>query len=137
MMREDKIAAALAALPLELERIKDTLSTGLRESNNAVPLQGARYVGVGTAGGRTMAWGGSGRLVGWSLRATGGPVTVVLRDSRTDTGDVIAYVELTDASSDTQWFGPGGISFGEGLYVQAIAPGAGVIQGAVWLGAVD
>lgn len=137
MKFEDKIAAAIAAIPLELERVRDELTEGLQQFHNGVPLQGARYVPVGATG-RTMAWGGSGRLVGWSLRATGGPVTVVIRDARNlDSGDPFAYIELTDASSSNLWFGPGGISFVEGLYVQQVAPGAGVVQGAVYLGAVD
>lgn len=136
MKIEQRIAEATNPLLLELERVRTELATGLQEFHQGTRLQGARYVGVG-AGGRTMAWGGQGRLVGWSLRATGGSVTVVLRDSRTDSGDILAMVELAAEASETIWLGPGGVSFVEGLYVEALSDDGGVLQGAVWLGAVD
>lgn len=137
MRNDEKLLAAIAALPLAFEQMSAELATGLQSFHNGVPLQAARYVPVGAAGGRSLACAAAGRLVGWSLRATGGPVTVVLRDSRTEAGDAIAYVELADNDSETVWLGPGGVSFVEGLYVQTVSAGAGVIQGAVWLGAVD
>jgi hypothetical protein len=131
---EDKVAAAIAAIPLELERVRDELTEGLQQFHNGVPLQGARYVPVGI-GGRTMAWGGSGRVLGWSLRATGGPVTVALCDGHDTNADPFMYVDLADGVASNAWFGTTGISFVEALFVQAL--GAGVMQGSVFLGAVD
>jgi len=137
MMHDDKIAAAIASIPLELEKIKDELAVGMREFHNGIALQGARYVTVGANGGRSLACASSGRLVGWSLRAITGAVTVTLSDSRDSTGEIFATIELAAGASDTRWFGPGGISFGDGLYVLVSTTTGGVVQGAVWLGAVD
>ena len=82
-----------------------------------------------------LVWAGPGRLVGWSLTATTNDVTVTLRDSRDTTGDPIATIVVKAGSDAQQWAGPGGVSFGEGLY--ADVSGAGTLTGAVWLGAVD
>jgi len=140
-MHDDKIAAALASIPAELtlglDRIKDELRVGLTEFHNGMALQGARYVTVGAGGGRSLASAGAGRLVGWSVRAITGAVTVTLSDSRDGTGEIFATIEIAAGASDTRWFGPGGISFGDGLYVLVSTTTGGVIQGAVWLGAVD
>ena len=137
MRHEDALAAAISAIPLELSRIKSELREGLTEYHNGIALQGARYVKVGSGGGRSLACAGSGRLVGWSLRAITGAVTVTFADSRDNSGDIFATIELAAGASDTRWFGPGGVSFGDGLYVQVSTTTSGVIQGAVWLGAVD
>ena len=133
----DELVAAIAELPLAFERMGAELRVGLQAFHNGVPLQGARCVQVGATGSTTLAWAGPGRLVGWSLRAVGGPVSVVIRDSRTSSGDILAVIELTENQAETRWLGASGVSFVEGVYVQAVAPGAGVIQGAVYLGAVD
>lgn len=137
-MRDDKLLAAIEALPLAFERMSAELSEGLQPFHQGVPLQGARYVPVGVTGSAALAWAGTGRLAGWSLRATGGPVSIVVRDSRMSGGDIIACVELAAEASETIWLG-GGVSFIEGLYVQTVAGGAGtgVIQGALYVGAVD
>lgn len=130
----DEVAEAIGRIPLELDRVRSELSTGLAQFHNSQRLTGARYVPVG-AGGRTLASAGAGRLVGWSVRAIGGAVSVTLRDARADDGEVLAVLELAAGASQTDWFGPGGISFVEGLRVTAT--GAGALEGAVWLGAVD
>lgn len=140
-MSEKDVLAAIAGIPMEFERVRDELAEGVIQYHNAIPLQGARVITVGTAGGpglpggRTLACAAAGRLVGWSLRATGGHVTVVMRDGRDIGGDPIGYCELDDTRSETIWLGSGGISFTDGLYVQVL--GAGTAQGAVYLGAVD
>ncbi len=139
MSWQDELRDAIAAIPLALEQVRSELSAGLGEYHNGLRLQGARAVTVG-AGGRDLASAGSGRLVGWSLRATGGEVVVTLRDGRDDSGDPLAVLELDGAAlgpacCSTQWIGPGGVSFVEGLYLDAA--GAGTLTGSVWLGAVD
>lgn len=135
MIRDDKILAAIAAIPLELERVRAELTTGLAEFHNGAQLRAARPVQVGATGSTALAWVGAGRLVGWSIRATGGAVTVVLRDARDASGDILAAIELAAGAAETVWLGPGGVSFAEAVYVQTA--GAGIIQGAVYLGAVD
>ncbi len=123
--------AALLAIPMELQHIGAKIAAGLTETHNGLRLTGARFHDVS----RRLVSTGSGRLVGWSVRATGGPVTVLLRNGRDSAGDVMALIDLVDTESDTQWFGPGGIAFPEALFLDQT--GTGTLTGALWLGAVD
>lgn len=132
MSIHDDVLEAIGRIPLEFEKIRTELSEGVQQYANAVRLRGARAVPVGPAG-RPLVWAGPGRLVGWSVHATGGAVTVVLRDGRDGSGDAIAAIELTAGASSTT---PApGVSFTEGLF--AVVTGAGTLEGSVWLGAVD
>jgi hypothetical protein len=131
---EDALLARLEQLPVELQKVSTELSVGLQQYANGNRLRGARAVVVGAAG-RPLLWAGPGRLVGWSVHAVGGAVTVVLHDSRDASGDTLAAIELAAGASQSFWAGPGGVSFGEGLY--ATISGAGAVEGALWLGAVD
>jgi hypothetical protein len=136
MSWQDDLTQAIAQIPLAIEQNRTELATGVAQFQNGIRLQGARYQPVGASqGGRNLPWAGQGRLVGWSLRATGGAVSVDLRDSRDDAGDTIATIDLAAGSSQTIWLGPGGISIVEGLRV--VPSGAGVLTGAVYIGAVD
>ena len=128
----DNVAAALLAVPMELQRITSELRAGLTEYHNGQRITGDRYI---PAGGRAMAWGGAGRLTGWSVQAVGGPVKVLLRDGRTADGEVLAVIDLVEEESDTQSLSRGGVAFPEGLYLDR--SGAGTLLGAVWIGAVD
>jgi len=77
-----------------------------------------------------------GRLAGWSLRADTSTATINLYDGpAADPARYLATIELAAGSSQTEWFGPGGISFVDGLYVEVT--GTGAVTGAVWIGAVD
>ncbi|WP_154793305.1 hypothetical protein [Occultella kanbiaonis] len=130
----DRIAATLAAIPLELERVKSELATGLQAFAGNTALQGARVLPVGPTG-RPLAWAGPGRLVGWSVRAGEAAAALTLRDSRqAGEGDVVAVLDVPAGESATVWLGPGGVSITEGLYVETAGD---VTAGAVWLGAVD
>lgn len=131
---EERIAHALEQLPIELEKGRTELQVGLAQYANGNRLTGARPAVIGAAG-RPLLSAGSGRLVGWSVHATGGAATIVLHDSRDASGDTIAAIELAAGTSQTIWAGPGGVSFGEGLY--AAITGAGAVEGSVWIGAVD
>lgn len=128
----ENLTAALLSIPMELERTRASLEAGLSEFHNGTRLEGARAL---TAADRKLAWGGKGRLVGWSVRAVDGPVTVVLRNGRDEGGEPLAVIDLVDTESDTQWIGPTGVFFGEALYLDRT--GAGRLEGAVWIGAVD
>jgi hypothetical protein len=131
---DEHLIDTLAQVPLELERLRNVTEAGLAQSHNSAPLTGARHLVAGPAG-RAMAWGGAGRLVGWSVRSTGGASTVTLRDSRDTSGEIIAVINLVAETSETQCLPAPGISFGEGL--NATVTGPGVLEGAYWLGAVD
>jgi hypothetical protein len=126
------MAAAIAAIPLEIDRIRSTFEAGLAQFTGTSRLDAARYL---PAGGRALAWDGRGRLVGWSLQAVDGPVTLIVRDGRDEHGEPVAVVDLADAQTATVWLGPGGVSCPNGLYLDRT--GAGTLAGAVWLGAVD
>jgi len=131
---QDDLTRVIGELPLAFEKIRTELAEGVQQYQNAVRLRGARYVPIGT-GGRPLVYAGPGRLVGWSLHATGGAVTVVLRDSRDGGGDAIGAIELAAGTSQTVPAPGGGVSFVEGLF--AVVSGAGTLEGSVWLGAVD
>ena len=129
-MREN-IQAALLALPMELERIRSELQAGLSQFHNGNRVTGARYLPAN----RPLVSGGNGRLVGWSVRAAGGPVSLTLRDGRDGAGDVVAVLELAAGEDSTETLPGGGVSFGEAL--SAEVTGGGALQGAFYVGAVD
>lgn len=131
---EERIEAHLAAIPLEIDRVHSSLAAGLQNFANGTRLQGARYVGAG-ASGAPLVWASAGRLVGWSLSSAGAPCVVLLTDSRNGTGLTVAKITIPADASKELWLGPGGVSFVDGLYVTVT--GAGVLDGALWLGAVD
>jgi hypothetical protein len=132
MKSNGDIVAAIQSIPLELERVRSQFEASLAHFHNGVRLDAARYL---PADGRTLAHAGQGRLVGWSVQAVGGSVTLVLRDGRDETADALAVVSLSTGESQTQWFGPGGISVTEALFLDRT--GAGTLVGSVLLGAVD
>lgn len=127
----DKIDEKVTNALLASERHMAEIAVGLAAFQNGHRITAARSLPVNVA----RAWGGSGRVVGWSVKATGGPVTVYLRDSRDVEGQVLAVIDLTDGQHETVSLAPGGVSFGEGLFLDKT--GAGTLAGAVWLGAVD
>lgn len=139
MRGTDQLIAAIEAIPVQFARMQDELAAGLQEFHNGQELRAARPLQIGATGANTLAWAGPARLVGWSVRATDGPMTVLLRDARSDSGDILAAIELAAGQSQTVWLGPGGVSAGEGIYVQAVqaVPATGAIQGAIYLGSVD
>lgn len=127
---ENHVAAALTA-SAELERIRSVLESAVAASDRGNRLQGSRALPV--QAGRALLWGGSGRLMGWSLRAAGGAVTLTLRDGRDDTADPVAVINIAaDATSNHQ---VPAASFNDALWLQR--SGAGTLEGAVWIGAVD
>ena len=134
MNLSEKLLDVLTRVDATLEQDRAVLQAALTLTQNATRLRGARPVPAGDDG-RPLLWAGPGRLVGWSLTATGGAAPVVLRDSRDAGGDPVASITLAAGESTALWAGPGGVSFGEGLFADITA--AGTLTGAVWLGAVD
>lgn len=101
----------------------------LERSLGAVQLHGALAMQVGT-GGTTRPAASAGSLVGGSLRNTGaGAAIVIIRDGRDATAPVIASISLAIAESKTPWFGPDGLAYTDGLFIDLI----GTIEGAVYL----
>jgi hypothetical protein len=117
----------------EAEKTRLTLEAGFSSSLRGTRLSGALPRPVQP---NASAYTAGGRLVGWSIRATGGEVVLNLYDGpAADPARFVAAVDLPTGGSQSQWMGPGGISFVEGLYVEST--GAGTPIGALWIGAVD
>jgi hypothetical protein len=56
---------------------------------------------------------------------------VVIRDGDDATDDIVAVVEFAANGSGTQWFGPQGIPFSTGLFVDRVA---GESEGVLYVG---
>lgn len=131
----DKINERVAEALLEVEKHTAQVAAGLTQFNNGVRLTGARPLPVNSHG---RLWGGSGRLVGWSVYAKGGPVEVLVRDSRVGgAGDPLGGFNLVDGGSSSSWMGPGGVSFGEGIFLDVQSGALTALRGTLWIGAVD
>jgi hypothetical protein len=136
MTKTDNLAEHLGAiLARDGERWRDEYRASMAQFAAGVRLQAARPVAIGATP-QKLLWGGSCRLVGWSLRAASGTATLTLRNGRDDAADIVATVTLSaDGVTDTRWLAPGGVSVTEALW--ATYTGAGTVTGAVYLGAVD
>lgn len=133
MSTTDRIADRLGELfALQGDRIRDEIRAGLQETSNALRLRGARNRPLYPD---ALVWGGPGRLVGWSIRATGGAVSVTLHDGRDTAGEVLAVIDVPAGESTQGALPGGGVSITEALY--ADVSGAGAVQGSIYLGAVD
>jgi hypothetical protein len=138
----DKIDQRVAEALLEVQKHTAQVAAGLAQFNNGIRLEGAR---PRDASAHQRIWGGIGRLVGWSLYAKGGPVELLIRDARVSgTGDPLAGINLADGASSVHWLGPGGVGFGDGVYLDvqgadatSIAASFAKLRGTIWLGAVD
>lgn len=115
---------------LQADELRATIAAGLAETNNALRLQGARNRPIYP---NSVAWAGSGRLVGWSLAggASGGTVTVY--DSRDTFGEVLAVVQLDANKTSNHGLPGGGVSITEACFVAV----TGTVTGSLYLGAVD
>jgi len=117
----------------ESEKTRIALSSAFAES-----LRGQRITGAlpRPLAANAINYTVGGRLVGWSLRADTATATINLYDGpAADPARYLGTVELAAGSSQTQWFGPGGIAFVDGLFAEVT--GTGVVTGALWIGAVD
>jgi hypothetical protein len=89
----------------------------------------------------TQLSGSPGRLVGWSVRETIGTNPYVIRFHNGDSAaaDLVAMITGGAGTADNKWFGPGGISFTEGLYVELVTGGglSSAVEGVIYLGAAD
>lgn len=75
----------------------------------------------------------AGRLMGWSFQeASAGAFKARLHDGIDANGDVLAVIQCqAGVPIRDAWFGPGGIAFGQGLFVEVLQ---GVTDGSFYLG---
>lgn len=126
---DDMLAALEVSQRLFLEQLTAQLVPTLR----AQPIAGAQAVQIGTttgAPGRNPASAASGRLLGYSFAAGSDAAAVQVLDGVDDAGDLLACEAIAADGSITRWFGPGGIGFLNGCYINVTA---GELTGAVWL----
>lgn len=124
-----------AGLEVLLEHFLEQLTAELATSTGTVRDTGARAVAL-RPGASSQPTSSPGALVGFSLvESTGGAsAQLVLRDGTDSTGAVLAIVTLGPGESVRDWFGPSGVGFGRGVFVD---PVAGQVDGAVYLRAVE
>lgn len=115
-------------LPQAIAAELTELRLGLTTSIDTIRHRGARVAKVSDHRPMTSA----GALLGYALRETTGAAnaTVLLRDGATADGAVVIPITLGPNESTRDWFGPGGISFGNGLFVEVAA---GEVEGSVFL----
>jgi hypothetical protein len=136
---EDKLESVAATVALEAERTRDALSAGLAETQRGMRVDGAAYRPLPPAGG--VVYGGARRLVGWSVRETGGTnaASVDLYDGgdagAIDPTRLVGTFTVPAGGSIVAHQMPAGIAFVQGLF--AVITGTGVLRGALWIGAVD
>lgn len=128
---EEKFAELAGAVALEGERTRDEMAAGLAQTIRGQRITGARPRQLSpNAANATIG----GRLVGWSVRATGGTVALTLHDGHDAAGDVIGVTPLlADGQAVTHTTMPAGVSFAEALYVEVT--GTGTAVGALWFAA--
>ena len=77
---------------------------------------------------------GSGTLMGFALRESAGTAAAagaVLRDGTSASADMIAPVNLAADESAREWYGPQGIPFNTGVYLDMQA---GELEGVLYIG---
>lgn len=134
----DKVAEHVS---LEGARVREEFRAGLAETRNAVKVRGARLVPLyGQTG---VVAGGSGRLVGWTVRETGGTAGAVLTiySGRDATADVLGVVVLPAGGGQTLGLPGAGVFWEDGVSFAVTAPpGAGTpgtVAGSLYVGSVD
>ena len=94
----------------------------------------ASKVQVATLTTDVQAYTGYGNLYGYSFRESAGTpavATVILRDGTAASDPILVILELGSNGVDTQWFGPQGIPFNRGIYVDRVA---GETEGVLYVG---
>lgn len=120
---------------LRLVRLHDALRRYF--TKNSQPVRGALALPIGaTDKAKTILSNSDGRLMGWAIKEATGAASaeIALLDGTNVDGDLLAPITLSAGQSSREWFGPAGVSFGAGLFVQTVS---GAVTGTVWLGAVD
>lgn len=93
----------------------------IAQTQGGVQLRGANVVPIGT-GGTTRPLTSTGTLMGWVVRETAGAIaTINLRDGDNPASGLILPIGLAAAGFSHEWFGPGGLSIQEGVFVETVA----------------
>lgn len=129
---ERKLDEIASSVSLQGERTRLAFASGMAETLKGLRIKGARPRPIIP---NAVNQASGGRLVGWSVRASGGDVTLTFRDGADVSGDPIGTAAITNGTSSTHPLMPAGISFVSSLFVEVT--GAGTPVGAVWIGAVD
>ena len=136
----EKIADAVVR---EGELSRAELRAGFQQTSGAVRLEGARPIQINmTTPVSQLLWGGTGRLLGWTLRNGGGAgnIAVDFRNGRDDSADLLATVSIGSNSAwqqGTVWLGPSGVSITDALWIDPNPTGGATLIGCVYIGAVD
>jgi hypothetical protein len=111
------------------ERVRAQIEAGFAQSENGVRLQGAL---ARTIYPNTLAWGGQGRLLGWSARAGGADAVVTLHDGRSAEAEPLAVVTVPANTTSNVTLPAGGASITEAVFASVTA---GTITGTLYLSA--
>lgn len=133
----DKAAEKIGDVLDQLQHDQAAVAAGLSEfaATNRVVAARPLQLPSGTQSMRLST--GKGRIVGWSLTTTDGPVQLLLRDSWVaGNGDVLAALQLDQGKAVTHWLAHG-VGFAEGLYLERLTGSTGTLLGTVYLGVVD
>lgn len=129
----EKLGHIATAIAEDGERTRLAFAQAMAESVRGSRIDGALPRPLTP---NAVNYAGAGRLVGWSVRASGGEVILDLYDGPgADPSRYLGAIDLASGASQTVWLGPAGVSVVESLYVAA--SGAGTPLGSVWIGAVD
>jgi hypothetical protein len=132
---EKKLEQVGASVLEEGTRTRAEFAAGLSEAQRGLRIEGAAYRPLPPASG--VVYGGARRLVGWTVRETGGTagVSVDLYDGAdpgaVDPARLVATLTVP-AGGSVAHTSAHGISFVEGLY--AVVSGTGALRGAVSIG---
>jgi hypothetical protein len=119
-----------AMLALEGDKIRAEWSAGLAETARGLRVSGSLPRNIVP---NQSTYNGSHRLMGWSVRAVAGAVTLTFHDGHDASGDVIGTVVLSgDGANDTKPLGTG-VNFSEGLFTEVTAAAGASVAGCVWV----
>jgi hypothetical protein len=91
-------------------------------------------IAIALTGSNQTVWTGAGLYFGFAMRETAGAssATAKVYDGTSASGVLLETVNLTAGESSSDYYGPKGIRFSTGLYVQL--GGSGTIEGSLRAG---
>lgn len=97
----------------------------------AVYLDPSRHAEWTLTSGGKIVTGFSVRLMGWTAAETSGSAgcTINVYDGTDTSGSIVLPIKLASGQSSTDWYGPNGILFKNGVYVSM---GSGASEGSVF-----
>lgn len=129
---DEKIEQLASTVALEAALTRSELGVTFAQTLRGARLDGALPRPIRA---NNVNYGAGGRLVGWSLRAVGGDVTLTLHDGQNADADPIATVVIPAGTSSNIGAPGSGVGFVDALYAEVVTTGS--VTGALWIGAVD